>query len=142
MGFQHQSDVCRGSGSSRADRFIEPYLRAAQAYMLISMPTGTSTIFGAFQAIRESSQLRWLPWSMSWRDCAGLKGRTGSNLTQVATLRRRSGVVVLRDSQILRSFQSPARPLAVISTSAAGLDPPLNSIPYDPVFHPCPDPPR
>ncbi len=28
------------------------YLRAAQAYMLISMPTGTSTIFGAFQAIR------------------------------------------------------------------------------------------
>ncbi|MGY3507022.1 hypothetical protein ACVW16_000184 [Bradyrhizobium sp. USDA 4474] len=26
------------------------YLRAAQAYMLISMPTGTSTIFGAFQA--------------------------------------------------------------------------------------------
>jgi hypothetical protein len=29
------------------------YLRAAQAYMLISMPTGTSTIFGAFQAIRD-----------------------------------------------------------------------------------------
>jgi hypothetical protein len=26
-------------------------LRAAHAYMLISMPTGTSTIFGAFQAI-------------------------------------------------------------------------------------------
>jgi hypothetical protein len=31
------------------------YLRAAQAYMLISMPTGTSTIFGAFQAIVLSS---------------------------------------------------------------------------------------
>jgi hypothetical protein len=28
------------------------YLRVAQAYMLISMPTDTSTIFGAFQAIR------------------------------------------------------------------------------------------
>jgi hypothetical protein len=27
------------------------YLRAANAYMLISMPTGTSTILGAFQAI-------------------------------------------------------------------------------------------
>jgi hypothetical protein len=26
-------------------------LREAQAYMLISMPTDTSTIFGAFQAI-------------------------------------------------------------------------------------------
>ena len=30
------------------------YLRAAHAYMLISMPTGNSTIFGAFQAIRLS----------------------------------------------------------------------------------------
>jgi hypothetical protein len=30
-------------------------LRAAQAYMLISMPTGTSTIFGVFQAIGLSS---------------------------------------------------------------------------------------
>ena len=29
------------------------YLGAAQAYILISMPTGTSTIFGHFQAIRE-----------------------------------------------------------------------------------------
>jgi hypothetical protein len=28
------------------------YLRAAQAYMLISMPTCTSTIFGVFQLIR------------------------------------------------------------------------------------------
>jgi hypothetical protein len=27
------------------------YLRAAHAYILISMPTGTSTIFGVFQAI-------------------------------------------------------------------------------------------
>src|ERR1700682_6608372 len=27
------------------------YLRAAHAYILISMPAGTSTIFGAFQAI-------------------------------------------------------------------------------------------
>jgi hypothetical protein len=39
---------------SRADRLDAVYLRAAQAYMLISMPTGTSTIFGAFQAIRFS----------------------------------------------------------------------------------------
>ena len=30
------------------------YLRAAQAYMLISMPTGTSTIFGVFQLMRVS----------------------------------------------------------------------------------------
>src|ERR1700687_5139226 len=36
------------------------YLRTAQAYMLISMPTGTSTIFGVFQAIRVSRVL--------WRD--------------------------------------------------------------------------
>ena len=37
--------------SSRADRPHAIYLRAAQAYMLISMPTGTSTIFGVFQVI-------------------------------------------------------------------------------------------
>jgi hypothetical protein len=34
------------------------YLRAAQAYMLISMPTGTSTIFGVFQAILALLQKR------------------------------------------------------------------------------------
>ena len=53
------TDACHGSKQtdclwSRADRLVEVYLRAAQAYMLISMPTGTSTIFGAFQAIRFS----------------------------------------------------------------------------------------
>ena len=38
------------------------YLRAAQAYMLISMPTGTSTIFGVFQVISLSQALasKWL----------------------------------------------------------------------------------
>lgn len=30
---------------------VNAYLRAAQAYMLISMPTDTSTILGAFQDI-------------------------------------------------------------------------------------------
>ena len=34
------------------------YLRAAQAYMLISMPTDTSTIFGVFQVIRSPRVLR------------------------------------------------------------------------------------
>jgi len=52
-----EPDVCRGSKrqshQSRADRFDAVYLRAAQAYMLISMPTGTSTIFGVFQVIRD-----------------------------------------------------------------------------------------
>jgi hypothetical protein len=36
---------------NRAGYCKAAYLRAAQAYMLISIPTGTSTIFGAFQAI-------------------------------------------------------------------------------------------
>ena len=39
-----------GAGQTVSTR----YLRAAQAYMLISMPTGTSTIFGVFQLIRVS----------------------------------------------------------------------------------------
>jgi hypothetical protein len=42
-----QRDCCL----SRADRLDAVYLRAAQAYMLISMPTGTSTTFGVFQVI-------------------------------------------------------------------------------------------
>jgi hypothetical protein len=36
------------------------YLRAAQAYMLISMPTGTSTILGVFQVIASSQVWREL----------------------------------------------------------------------------------
>jgi hypothetical protein len=43
---------------SRADRSDTVYLRAAQAYMLISMPTGTSAIFGVFQVIRVSQVAR------------------------------------------------------------------------------------
>jgi hypothetical protein len=53
-----RQDACHGPTqdccSSRADRFKTVYLRAAQAYMLISMPTGTSTIFGVFQVIPSS----------------------------------------------------------------------------------------
>src|SRR5262249_16123088 len=40
-----------GPPASTEEIVAADYLRAAQAYMLISMPTGTSTIFGAFQAI-------------------------------------------------------------------------------------------
>jgi hypothetical protein len=46
-----KAPVLGAAKSSRRDF----YLRAAQAYMLISMPTGTSTIFGVFQAIGVSS---------------------------------------------------------------------------------------
>ena len=35
------------------------YLRAARAYMLVSMPTGTSTISGVFQAMTVSLLLRY-----------------------------------------------------------------------------------
>jgi hypothetical protein len=48
-------DVCRGSNLQDAGAgqiaFGTVYLREAQAYMLISMPTCTSTIFGVFQVI-------------------------------------------------------------------------------------------
>ena len=56
---------------------IEAYLRDAQAYMLISMPTDTSTIFGAFQAIPTSSDFG--------RAIAPREGRTGMDVTQVFT---------------------------------------------------------
>jgi hypothetical protein len=46
-------DARRGSTqhAARAGQNAVNHLRAAQAYMLISMPTGTSTIFGVFQVI-------------------------------------------------------------------------------------------
>jgi hypothetical protein len=37
--------------TSKREAVAAAYLRAAHAYILISMPTGTSTIFGVFQAI-------------------------------------------------------------------------------------------
>jgi hypothetical protein len=40
-----------GPPASKREIIAPAYLRAAHAYMLISMPTGTSTIFGVFQAI-------------------------------------------------------------------------------------------
>src|SRR3954471_22088143 len=40
-----------GPPASKREAVAAAYLRAAHAYMLISMPTGTSTIFGVFQAI-------------------------------------------------------------------------------------------
>jgi hypothetical protein len=45
--------AARGKTASRAGQIVPraTYLRAEQAYMLISMPTGTSTIFGVFQVI-------------------------------------------------------------------------------------------
>jgi hypothetical protein len=40
-----------GPSPSKREAFAGRYFRAAQAYMLISIPTGTSTIFGVFHAI-------------------------------------------------------------------------------------------
>jgi hypothetical protein len=57
-------------------RFTAVYLRAAQAYMLISMPTGTSTILGVFQVIPSSEVI--------WRELhAGVEARSTSDVAQV-----------------------------------------------------------
>jgi hypothetical protein len=42
-----------GSTSVECGAVANAYLRAAQAYMLISMPTGTSMIFGVLQVISD-----------------------------------------------------------------------------------------
>jgi hypothetical protein len=61
MAWYRDARACRGStqelSSSRADHLDAVYLRAAQAYMLISMPTGTSTILGVFQVIPSSQEV-------------------------------------------------------------------------------------
>src|SRR5258708_20298697 len=50
-----KNDNIKCDGASGTGQVVTKfaYLRAAQAYMLISIPTGTSTIFGVFQAIRK-----------------------------------------------------------------------------------------
>jgi len=48
------SDARKSSYSFEAKAVASAYLRVAHIYMLISMPTDTSTIFGAFQAIELS----------------------------------------------------------------------------------------
>ena len=77
--------ACHGStqelGSSRADRLDAVYLRAAQAYMLISMPTGTSTILGVFQVIPSSQEVR--------RELhAEVEPRTTPNIAQARKIER------------------------------------------------------
>jgi hypothetical protein len=58
MGSGHDSTIGKLSGPEVHLREIgsvaTAYLRVAHIYMLISMPTDTSTIFGAFQAIWRS----------------------------------------------------------------------------------------
>jgi hypothetical protein len=55
---------------------VKTYFRAAQAYMLISMPTGTSTILGVFQVIPSSHDV--------WREHhAESEPRTTTNVAQV-----------------------------------------------------------
>jgi hypothetical protein len=63
-------------------------LREAQAYMLISMPTGTSTIFGAFQAIRVSQGIE--------RDIARRKPRAASTAVQASIRPPSASVPILR----------------------------------------------
>jgi hypothetical protein len=98
---------------NRADRPEPAYLRAAQAYMLISMPTDTSTIFGVFQVIQTSMDLRTM---------APHEIRTGIDVTQVVTSKRNV---------------EPCT--TTISAIGAARDPLWCSAPSRPGFRPCPD---
>jgi hypothetical protein len=122
-------------GPSRADRLV--YLRAAQAYMLISMPTGTSTIFGVFQVIRVSQLAR--------RDDRAVdKGRTAANFAQVlATLvsfvatGSATHVLAMRGKIIERCAAA-----VVISATVTAPAPRASSTPWRPACRHCPCWPR
>jgi hypothetical protein len=83
--------TCHGSMGFIADRAGQivsntVYLRAAQAYMLISMPTGTSTILGVFQVIPSSL--------LVWRELrAGVESRGTSGIAQVRKIEDRTPTV-------------------------------------------------
>jgi hypothetical protein len=69
--------------AGRAGPIASDYLRAAQAYMLISMPTGTSTILGAFQVIPFSHEI--------WRERrAEAEPRTMAGIAQVREIESRT----------------------------------------------------
>jgi hypothetical protein len=69
--------------ADRAGRVDAVYLRAAQAYMLISMPTGTSTILGVFQVIPSSQEI--------WREIrAGVEPSATPDIAQVRKIDRRT----------------------------------------------------
>jgi hypothetical protein len=109
-------NVCHGSRQLLPEpgrSFWCSYLRTAQAYMLISMPTGTSTIFGVFQVI-------WISQVIGAK-LAPIKGRTVTCLTQVP-------------GQIPRG-----KKVEPISSVATALDRPAFSAPWRPTSRHCPD---
>jgi hypothetical protein len=61
MGFDAAPAAAHDSWLPEPGRTLRGYLRTAQAYMLISMPTGTSTIFGVFQVIGVSQVMVQTP---------------------------------------------------------------------------------
>jgi hypothetical protein len=90
--------------SSRADRFDAVYLRAAQAYMLISMPTGTSTILGAFQVISFSQVVSSRFLQVVWRElCARFEPKSTLDITQVRRIEDRTPTFLSWTTQ-LRSW--------------------------------------
>jgi hypothetical protein len=123
--------------------------------MLISMPTGTSTIFGVFQVIRVSQ--------VFWRDFSRQsEGKATSDIAQVFTLwlciaqaLRRTYSTFLNTDLTNVEFASAnqkiatdasifSRYFALRTTSAAAIAPVPQrySIPSHPGFRPCPDLPH
>ena len=98
--------------------------------MLISMPTGTSTIFGAFQAIRFSQVVLGAMWRRA-------KVKATSNIAQVFTL----WLCVAQGLRLTRSelLQHQERTTSIVATV------PVQRgclAPWHPGFHPYPDLPH
>ncbi len=98
-----QSGTCQARKSTcvRCEAVAAAYLRVAHAYMLISMPTGTSTIFGAFQAILA---LLLLPDEL--RPCR--LRYCGSKSSPVKSFAWNPHVFMLQCERISRSCAGPA----------------------------------
>jgi hypothetical protein len=133
----------------RAGLLIKPgrspymrYLRAAQAYMLISMPTDTSTIFGVFHVIGIS--VLWL-WRVAFRRG---EGKADPNPTQVRcaavmaivfSVKPPSRSTMQRRLVVMGRWVPINLRLATISTGAKALVRRGCLVPWHPRFHPCPD---
>jgi hypothetical protein len=93
------------------------YLRVAHTYMLISMPTATSTIFGAFQAI-------WLSFSDTGRNgvLGGKVLRIEKFASEIFCLQPRFGYAASRKDftelcGVDRSKRRGIKPFAVVRSA-------------------------
>ena len=110
------SAATRNSCLLEPGRTLRSYLRAAQAYMLISMPTGTSTIFGVFQVIGVSQVMVQHSHRHERKTDARLMQGSLRRMSQIGLLQQTKQCSSCRRSQFPGVERSVGVPVGCIET--------------------------